>query len=73
MSLPRKDLRPYFDHDVHAAIKAISESEGVEPSAWIEQVIVGVVTKRVHQASLVIGILNESGALGTFTDGQGKA
>jgi hypothetical protein len=71
MSLPRKDLRPYFDHDVHAAIKAIAESEGVEPGAWIEQVIVGVVKKRVGQASLVINALNESGALGTFTDSRG--
>lgn len=71
MSLPRKDLRPYFDHDIHAAIKAISEAEGVEPSAWIEQVIVGVVNKRVHQASVVIESLKESGALGSFTDGQG--
>jgi hypothetical protein len=71
MSLPRKDLRPYFDHDIHAAIKAIADSEGVEPGAWIEQVIVGVVKKRVGQASLVINALNESGALGTFTDSRG--
>lgn len=71
MALPRKDLRPYFDHDIHLAIKAIAESEGVEPSAWIEQVIVGVVTKRVSQARLVVLCLEQSGSLGTFTDGRG--
>jgi hypothetical protein len=71
MSLPRKDLRPYFDHDIHAAIKAVAESEGLEPSAWIEQVIVGVVKRRVGQASLVIAQLEESGALGTFSDKRG--
>ena len=71
MSLSRKDLRPYFDHDIHAAIKAVAESEGIEPSAWIEQVIVGVVTKRVTQASLVINSLEQGGALGTFTDKRG--
>jgi len=71
VSLPRKDLRPYFDHDIHAAIKAVAESEGVEPSAWIEQVIVGVIKKRVSQASLVITALEQSGALGTFTDSRG--
>jgi hypothetical protein len=71
MALPRKDLRPYFDHDIHAAIKAVAEVEGMEPAAWIEQVIVGVVTKRVSQASLVITALEESGSLGTFTDKRG--
>lgn len=68
MALPRKDLRPYFDHDIHAAIKAVAESEGMEPGAWIEQVIVGVVTNRINKASLVIEALRKSGSLGTFTD-----
>lgn len=71
MSLPRKDTRPAFDHDVHSAIKAIAEAEGDEINAWIEKVVVGVVKKRVHAANLVISSLKESGALRTFTDESG--
>ncbi len=72
MSLPRKDTRPAFDNDMHAAIKAIAEAEGDEINAWIEKVVVGVVTKRVHAARLVISRLQESGALRTFTDEAGS-
>ena len=71
MALPRKDLRSYFDHDIHAAITAIADTEGVDPGAWIEQVIVGVVKKRVHNAKILVARLDESGASGTFTDERG--
>jgi len=72
MSLPRKDVRVYFDHDFYEAVKAIVSAEGIEPAAWIEEVICGIVKRRVHQASLVMAAINESGASRTFTDGQGK-
>jgi hypothetical protein len=70
MSLPRKEVKPYFDHDVHAAIKAIAEAEGYGDgmAAWVEAVVVGIVKKRVHSANLVISRLSESGSLRTFTD-----
>jgi hypothetical protein len=70
--LERKDVRLKLDHDIHAAAKAIAETEGVEIAEWIETVITGVVVKRVHAASLVVEQLSASGSLGTFRDGSGK-
>lgn len=68
MSLPRKDVRLKLDHDIHAACAAIAESVDMLPAEWCEQVMVGIITKRVHEASLMIGRLEASGSLGTFRD-----
>jgi antitoxin component of RelBE/YafQ-DinJ toxin-antitoxin module len=71
MSLERKDVRLKLDHDIHAAAKAIAETEGMEIAEWIEVVINGVVKRRVHQATLVVERLTASGSLGTFRDDAG--
>lgn len=68
MSLERKDVRLKLDHDMHAAAKAIAETEGVEIAEWVEQVIAGIIKKRVHAATLVVEQLTASGSLGTFRD-----
>lgn len=74
MSLPRKVIKAMFDHDTHAAIKAIAESEGHDGMGpWIETVVEAIVRKRVHKASLVVSRLNESGSLKTFMDDQEPA
>ena len=70
--LERKDVRLKLDHDIHAAAKAIAETDGMEIAEWIEAVITGVVVKRVHSATLVVDSLTASGALGTFKDGPGR-
>lgn len=70
--LERKDVRLKLDHDIHAAVLAIAESEGLEIAEWIETVITGVVVKRVHSASLVVDRLTASGAIGTFREKSGK-
>jgi len=71
MSLERKDVRLKLDHDIHAAAKAIAETEGMEIAEWVETVINGVIKKRVHQANLVVDRLRESGSLGTFREDAG--
>lgn len=70
MSLRRKEIKAYFDHDIHDAIKHIAEAEGYGDAlaAWVETVVEAIVRKRVHAASLVISGLKESGALQAFTD-----
>lgn len=70
--LERKDVRLKLDHDIHAAAKAIAETEGMEIAEWVETVIQGVVIKRVHQATLVVDRLGASGSLGTFREAPGK-
>lgn len=71
MALERKDVRLKLDYDMHAAVVAISDALGMLPAEWVEQVIVGIVKKRVHEANLLITSLQSSGSLGTFGDGQG--
>jgi len=66
--LERKDVRLKLDHDIHAAAKAIAETEGMEIAEWVETVITAVIVKRVHSASLVVDALTASGSLGTFRD-----
>ena len=70
--LERKDVRLKLDHDIHAAAKAIAETDGLEISEWVESVISAVIIKRVSQASLVIDRLAASGSLGHFGDKTGK-
>lgn len=61
MSLPKKDMKVYFEHDVHAAIKVIAECEGLPMGDWIAEVITDVVAARIHKASLLIDAVNKSG------------
>ena len=70
--LERKDVRLKLDHDIHAACKAIAETEGMEIAEWVETVISAVVIKRVHSANLVVERLTAAGSIGTFRDGMGK-
>lgn len=70
--LERKDVRLKLDHDIHAAAKAIAETEGLEIAEWVESVISAVIVKRVHSASLVVERLAASGSLWHFGDKPGK-
>lgn len=72
MSLERKDVRLKLDHDMHAAVVAIADALDMLPAEWVEQVIVGIVKKRVHEANVLINTLQSSGSLGTFGENQGS-
>lgn len=72
MSLERKDVRLKLDHDMHAAVMAIADVLDMQPAEWVEQVIVDIVKKRVHEANLLICSLQSSGSLGTFRDTPGS-
>lgn len=50
MSLERKDIRLKVDADVHQALTAICEADGVDIAEFVESLIVPVVVKRVHRA-----------------------
>jgi len=72
MSLERKDVRLKLDYDMHAAVVAIADDLDMLPAEWVEQVIVDIVKKRVHAATVLIGSLQSSGSLGTFGDEPGS-
>lgn len=64
MALDRKDFRGKLDPDIHAALKAICEVDDIDMGVFIEQLIVPVVQKRIHDATVLAGQLHRSGITG---------
>lgn len=53
MALERKDLRVYFDPEIHQALAALAEIDGIEPGKLAEQAVEEYVLRRVHAAKVV--------------------
>lgn len=53
MALERKDLRVYFDAEIHQALVALAEIDGVEPGKLAEMAVEEYVLRRVHAAKVV--------------------
>lgn len=53
MALERKDLRVYFDAEIHQALVALAEIDGVEPGKLAELAVEEYVLRRVHAAKVV--------------------
>ncbi len=53
MALERKDVRAKLDADLHAAMKAVAEADGMDDGEWIESVLVPEIKRRVHAAKLI--------------------
>jgi hypothetical protein len=65
MTLDRKDIRAKLDHEVHAALKAICDIEGVDMGEWIEAQLVPVIQKRVHDAMVLADAFQRAGITGS--------
>ena len=50
MSLPRKDVRFYLDHDMHSALLAICNQRGINVSDYVEALVVADVHSVAHAA-----------------------
>lgn len=72
MSLEREDVRAKLDHDMHRALKAICDAEGVTISEFVERVLVPVIKRRVHEATLIVAAVRGTGKTGIARDGQGN-
>jgi hypothetical protein len=72
MSLERKDVRFKLDHDVHAALKAIAEQDGVDMGEWIEALLKPAVDKRVRDAIELADRLQRVGITGSGRESGGK-
>lgn len=53
MALERKDIRAKLDPELHAALKAMCDLDGVDMGEWIEAQLVPVIKKRIHDATVL--------------------
>jgi hypothetical protein len=65
MAVERKDIRAKLDDDMHAALKAICDIDGVDMGVFIEQLLVPVIQKRVHDAMVLAEKLQRLGMPGS--------
>jgi len=65
MAVERKDIRAKLDDDMHAALKAICDLDGVDMGIYIEQLLVPVIQKRVHDAMVLADKLQRLGIAGS--------
>lgn len=77
MSLPRKDVRVWFDPEYHRALKRIADAKNMDMADWLEELAVRVIRDLVHEASVIaesapeLGIArNEPESTGTRRDRQ---
>lgn len=61
MALERKDLRVYFDAEIHQALTALAEIDGMEPSKLAEMAVEEYVLRRVHAAKVVAERIDVAG------------
>ncbi len=64
MTTPRKDIRAKLDDDLHAALSALADAEGVDIAVFIEREIVRVVIERVRLVTLASSALQRTGIAG---------
>ncbi len=73
MAAERKDIRAKLDDDMHAALKAICDLDGVDMGEFIELVLVPVIQKRIHAAIALADKLQRLGIGGSRTRKAGTA
>lgn len=73
MALERKDIRAKLDPELHAALKAMCDLDGVDMGEWIEAQIVPVIKKRIHDATVLASELQRLGITGSTRENTSKA
>lgn len=68
MGLERKDVRTYLDADVHRALTAICDQDGVSVADFVESVLVPVIMRRCHDAISLERKLREAGITRMLSD-----
>lgn len=64
MAVERKDVRAKLDDDMHAALKAICDLDGIDMGVFVEQLLVPVIQKRIHDATVLADRLHRLGIAG---------
>lgn len=65
MALERKDIRAKLDPEMHSALKAMCDLEGVDMGEWIEAQLVPVIKKRIHDATVLAAEFQRLGITGS--------
>ena len=65
MSLERQDVRAKLDPADHAALVAICDIDGTTIAEFIERLLVPVIRKRVHDATLLAARIPHPGTSGS--------
>lgn len=73
MALERKDIRAKLDPELHAALKAMCDLEGVDMGEWIEAQLVPVIKKRIHDATVLAAEFQRLGITGSGREKSGAA
>lgn len=71
MSLGRQDVRARLDAELHAALIALCDIDGVTVAEFIESLLVPVIRERVRAASELHGKVKHLGITGTKRDTPG--
>lgn len=61
MALERKDLRVYFDAEIHQALGQLADIDGLEPGKLAELAVEEYVLRRVHAAKVVAERIDVAG------------
>lgn len=73
MSLDPKDLRLKLERDVHAALDALADIEGVGLAEYAERIVGEFVRRRVHEATVLTERVGRSGISGKRWESPGKS
>jgi hypothetical protein len=72
MSEPRKDIRAKLDPDLHAALCALADAEGVDIAVFVEREVVRAVIEKVRLVTLASTALQRSGLAGRLLGACGN-
>ena len=73
MTVPRKDIKVYFDDEVHAALKAIAASKDVGLGDYIESIVAPHVRAVVHDVMVLADEFLRSGIARNGQESPGMA
>lgn len=68
MSLPRKDIKPKFEPDVHEALAVMADMAGLGLAEFIERVVIRFVRERLSDASELQDRTSHLGILGKIRE-----
>lgn len=73
MSLDRKDIRAKLDPDLHHALQVLARVQGITDAELVEQILVPVIRRRVHEASVIAAEAQLAGMTGIGRELSGLA
>lgn len=73
MSLPKKDMRIYLRPDVQVWLARKAEKAGVTRIEYVEMLVTKVAEDDIHEAKVLLGLLEASGTRRIESDLTGQA